>query len=197
MSRFTQFSGTQQKMMILLAFLVVAFAVFTSVNLFFIDRYLLLAIIPVLFICSVFIEHYSSALGRWVYIPVVMIVLAINMWAFFKDRNPGDTSIGAFDGLFIHEQLASYLERNSFHETPIASHGYLERIHLLDPHSGFLQSNIPFKDVKWEITDKTQVVVFDNIEPDTRYEDLKRDSRFVRIYRVERGSVWGEIYKRR
>ena len=191
------FSDIQRKFIILLAFLVVSFAVFTSINLFFIDRYLLLAIVPVLFIGSVFISHYASNLSKRAFVPVLMIVLAINILAFAKDRNSGDTSIGAYDGLYVHEKLALYLERNNFREKSIASHGYLERIHLLDPYSGFLQENNPFKDVTWEITDRTEVVIFDNIEPDTRYDDLRKDSRFVRIYRVQKGEVWGEIYQRR
>jgi hypothetical protein len=39
--------------------------------------------------------------------------------------------------------------------------------------------------------------VFDNIEPDSRHEQIMKDANFHLVYRFARGRNWGEIYGRK
>ena len=67
---------------------------------------------------------------------------------------------------------------------------------LSDPYTGYLKSDKTFSKVHWEILDSTEVAIFNNIEPDYQYEKTKASPSFKRIYKVQKGKVWGEIYLR-
>ncbi len=173
------------------------FLLFTSVNMF-IGRYLLIALLPVLFIGAILLVRYAEAgLGRKSIVVLLVLVGGIELMAFYKNKGHGDTDLGAFEGMKVHQAIVDYLEQHHYYHAPIATNAYLERIHLTDPYTGYLKGADTFSKVTWQITGATDIAPFDNIEPDYQYENVKADTSFLRVLRVERGTAWGEIYIRK
>lgn len=187
----------QQRFLRLLILFIPLFFLFTSVNMF-IGRYLFLALLPVLFIGSVLLEKYAVVLSPKAGVMALLLLIAgIEAMAFYKNRDHGDTDFGAFDGMYIHEQIVKYLENHQYYHHKVSTNAYLERVHLTDPYTGYLKGKDTFTQVSWQVTVATEIAVFDNIEPDYQYANVKADTSFQRVLRVEQGTVWGEIYVRK
>lgn len=181
---------------LLLVFLPLFF-LFTSINMF-IGRYLLIALFPLIFIGAVLFERYAALLfGKSGMIIVVAMIGILEGVAFYKNKGHGDTDLGAFDGMRVHKALVDYLEKHRYYHQPLGTNAYLERVHLTDPYTGYLKGADTFTQVHAQITHASQVTVFDNIEPDYQYEPVKADTSFIRTFRVEQGTVWGEVYVRK
>jgi hypothetical protein len=64
--------------------------------------------------------------------------------------------------------------------------------------TGFLSTDKVFSNVSPDVDSATSLVVFDNIEPDGRYENFRNDTTsFYRVFRSEKGQAWSEIYARK
>jgi 4-amino-4-deoxy-L-arabinose transferase-like glycosyltransferase len=187
----------QQRFLRLLLIFIPLFFLFTSVNMF-IGRYLFLALIPILFTGSVLLERYAVVIApRTGVMALLLIIAGIEAMAFYKNRDHGDTDFGAFDGMHIHGQIVKYLEDHQYYHHQVSSNAYLERVHLTDPYTGYLKGKDTFSNVTWQVTATTDIAVFDNIEPDYQYDNVKADTSFKKVFRIERGTVWGEIYIRK
>lgn len=198
--RKTGLNKQQQRFIVLNFLFVVFFTVFTSANLFYIERYMQAALIPLLFISAVFVVRMADHIHKLAFLAVIAVVLVADIRSFQTNESLGDTSIGAFDGMYVHQKIADYLVKEKAQEKTIGAEGYLERVHLTDPYTGFLDPHKPndsFTHVRWEIDEHTDYAIFDNIEPDIRYEQVKNDRSFYRAYRIRSGNAWGEVYKRR
>jgi hypothetical protein len=70
--------------------------------------------------------------------------------------------------------------------------------HLTNPAAGYLNGAPPFNknNIKWTIDDSTQVIVFNNIEYDSRHSEVKADTNFHCLYHYENGIYWTEVYER-
>lgn len=177
---------------------VVAFFLFTAYNLFFIDRYLLVAIVPMLLVAAYYFDQLTQSTAPKLFIPALTLTVLIQAWTFYRSEGLGDNKLGAFDGAALHQSIVDYTENNFDKNVPIAAGGYLNRIHLTDPNTKFLSGVDTFSTVTWEIMANTQLVIFDNIEPDNRYESIANDSaNWMLEKRIDRGSAWAELYKRR
>jgi hypothetical protein len=97
----------------------------------------------------------------------------------------------------VQQGVVDYFEQANAYDSIIGSGPYIELMHLKEPASGFLHSDRAFKNVTWDINGQTRYVIFDNIENDYRYQDFKRDSTFLLVYRTERKGIWAEVYKRK
>lgn len=187
-------SLSQQRFMMLLCAFVFCFLCFSSLN-FFTPRYLLASVVPVLFIAAVFLSKYIALTGKKMIYPVLLLILAIGFFSFKTNYGYGDVDLGAFDAVHVEQKIVDYFEQNVPYEKVIGS-SFLEKEHLLHPATGFLHSDKAFVNTGWYINEKTDYAVFTNIEPDDRYEQVKRDPSFTLAYRYKKGEVWGEVYKR-
>lgn len=188
----------QRLFIILLCAFIFCFLCFSSLN-FFTPRYLLAAMVPLLFIAAVLIDRYIHFIdmNNAIFYPAVIIILAIGFFTFKTDEGWGDANLGAFDGLAVEQKLVEYFEDNNCYDSVIGVGSFLEREHLLDAATGFLRTSKTFSKANWYIDTKTDYAVFTNIEKDNRYEQVKKDLSFTLAYRYQKGEVWGEIYKRK
>ena len=188
-------SPEQLRFIRLCSWFVLSFWLFTSLNLFIV-RYMLIALIPLFFVSAYYLELVTTNSFRVLYFPAVLLIVGIEAYAFEKNTGHGDVDMGAFDAMKVQQEVVDWFERNNQYDKSIASGSYLQRTHLIDPYSGFLSKEKPFTAVTWEVSDSTELVIFDNIEDDWRYEHMQKDSSFKLIYRIAMGDVWAEIYKR-
>lgn len=187
----------QARFIRLLIFFIPLFFVFTSINMF-IGRYLLIALLPVLFIGAILLERYAAALcGKKGIVGLLLVIAGIEAMAFYKNKDHGDTDLGAYNAMYVQQKVVSYLEQHQYYHHQVSTNAYLERVHLTDPYTGYLKGADTFTNVTWQITHTTHVAVFDNIEPDYQYEPAKADTSFQKVFRVDKGTVWAEIYVRK
>lgn len=189
--------NTLQKMLLISVVFSICFFAFTSYNLFFIDRYILCALIPLLFVSAVYFSQAILILEKRLFIPFLLVIASIQYYSIKNPQHLGDNSIWAFDGIFIHEQVVNFLDQNNFKDSKVGTGAYLEQIHLTDSNVRYLSSSKIFTSVKWELNEETEIAIFDNIEPDKRYNDVVNDSTFKLIFRVTKGKAWAEIYQRK
>lgn len=175
----------------------ILFFAFTAYNLFYIDRYILIAIMPVTVVTAYYFDVYIQYINRKLFLPLFAVVLLIQVSVFKNSDGIGDNRLGAFDGAAVHQEVVDYLERNKLYDTPIASGGFLNRIHLTDPNTRFLSTNDTFSQVSWDIFPQTQFVIFDNIEIDERRENISNSPDWMLHHKIEVGKAWSEIYKRK
>ena len=74
---------------------------------------------------------------------------------------------------------------------------FLELQHLTNPATGFLSSGRVFRHVRFDLDQQTDFIVFDAMEYDSHYDVVKRDTSFHRVYRLQKGKTWAEIYSRK
>jgi len=187
--------GPQQRFIVLSCAFIFLFFCFSAMN-FFTPRYMLAAIVPLLFFGAVVFDFMITRTYPVLVYPVLAIILAIGWYTFYTDTDYGDADPGAFTGMQAQQSVVDYLEANNCYDKTIGSGSFLENQHLLLPASGFLHTQKAFTKVRWEIDASTDYALFDDIEPDSRYKDIKASPDFRLVYRFEKGRVWAEIYKR-
>lgn len=185
----------QRRFIVLAGLFVLCFLCFSTMN-YYTSRYLLAVIVPMLFLVAVFSDMLISRLHKWLYSPVLTIMLLISFFSFRYDNDLGDANQGAFAAMEVEEDVVTFFERQGDFDKSISGY-FLQQQHLKDPATGFLHSERLFKNVKWEIDKATDYVIFDNIEPDARYKEIKQDTGFQLVYRAEKGKSWAEIYAKR
>ena len=186
----------QRKVIRLCGWFILCFLCFSAMN-FFTPRYILAAMVPLLFITAVFCINLIGQSYSWLYYPVVVIVLVIGGIAYAQNDACSDCERGIFNGLDVQQGVVNYFENNVPYDQQIGAM-FLEGRNLSEPMSGFLHAGNAFKNTKWEIDKSTKYAVFDNIEADEqRYRQIKDDASFFRVWRIEKGKVWAEIYKRK
>lgn len=190
------FSTPQLRFIRLGVCFIFCFLIFSALN-FFTVRYLLAAIVPLLFITAVLIDKFTAIMNRGLYFPAVIIVLGISCYAFMNDKGNGDADLAAFDNMRLQQSAVDYLEQHKLYDKNIGSGSYLLREHLIDTATGFLRNGKTFTNVKWTINDSTDFIVVDDLEPDSRYADIKKDTGFKRVFRNQNSYNWAEIYERR
>jgi len=189
------FANTRQKRFIVLsAVFIPCFFCFSCMN-FFTYRYLLAAFIPLLFFTAVMYDKLIERSYPVLFYPVLALVLAISFFSFKTDEGHGDSDIGAFTGIAIQQDVVDYLEQNNLYDKTIGCDGFLELEHLLNPATGFLHSDKAFKKGSYNLD--ADYVVFDNLESDPKYLQIKNNPAFYVVHRYEKNGLWDEIYKRK
>jgi hypothetical protein len=189
-------NGYQFKFVFLVSLFCIFFLCFSAANAFS-YRYILASIVPLLFVIAVLIDKFTDQTYKFAVYPVFTLVLFIGCWSFAHNNGLGDADLGAFRGMEVYQGLVDYLVANNDFNKSIAVGNFQNRIHLTDPNTGYLNSGKTFPNSKWEIDSTTQIAVFDNIEPDYRYDTLKAHGNYKLVYRIQKGIAWGEIYERR
>jgi 4-amino-4-deoxy-L-arabinose transferase-like glycosyltransferase len=186
---------SSKKLMYLGTFFFLLYLLFSSVN-FFTPRYLITDLAVISLLCGAWFELVLPTRKIYYYLVPASIVLA-GAYGFYKDTGLGDTSLGAFDGMTVEQRVVDYLERNGYYNKNIAAASFQTREHLTKPFTGFLSGTKTFASAVWDITPSTDLVIFDNIEPDDRYEQFKKDTAWHLVYRTDKGQAWQEIYARK
>ncbi len=188
------YPDANQRLLLRLSVLFIfCFLCFSSMN-FFTARYLLAAMIPLLFVTAASLNTLINLIEPRLYYAVVLTILVTGAGAYIANDNWGDADRGSFDALEVQQGVVDYFEKNATGNENISTGSFLTLQHLTDPASGFLHTEKAFKNVAWKFDDSTQYMVFDNIEIDVRYPDLKKLPKFHLARRIEKGKVWAEIY---
>lgn len=190
----------QRKFIFLCAAFLVAFCAFTAYNLFFIDRYLLIALVPLLFIAALYYTTTLEAIHKKIWIPGLLVMLLVQGYAYVKDNNLSDISLGAFDGMYVQQAPVKYLEEHGYYNKNISILENLQWQRLDDINAGFRTTQEPFNFVYWGIMQHTDIVLLENIESNRAADTsakLKMDTSFVLVQRVESGKAWSEIFVRK
>jgi len=186
----------QSKFIMLTGFFVLCYMVFSSVA-YFIPRYLLASIIPSLFLLAVMLDMAIRQTYKWLYYPALAMVAVIALFSFRDDRGWTDANLGFKYGVKAQLAVVEYLERSNFYDKNIATASYLEKEHLTDRNTGFLSSDHTFSRVTNDIDSTTDLVLFDNIEPDDRYNLVLHAPAFELLYHIEMHGVWADIFRRK
>jgi len=186
----------QRKFVELIIVFAYLFMCFSAMN-FFTPRYMLASVVPVLFFAGVVFDRFIERTYPVLFYPVLLVICGISVYTYANCTNYGDAEVGAFQGLEVQQKVVDYFEKNDLYDKNIGLGSFLECQHLINPASGFLKSDKAFTKVRWEIDGSTEYAIFDGIEQDARYETIKKDTAFERVFRVQKGLVWAEIYKRR
>lgn len=189
-------NALQRRYILMLGFFVLAFILFSSAA-YFIPRYLLASIIPALFLAAVFFDMLIRHSFSFLYYVLIAVIMVTAVYSFRNSTGWGDIEMGFRFGVKTQVGIDEFMERSAFYDKHIATGSFLEAEHLKDYNTGFLNNNRTFTYVGSDIDSSTDLIIFDNIEPDVRYETIKKDTSYRMIYRVEMHGVWGEVYQNR
>lgn len=184
----------QQKFVVLSVVFWVGYVCFSSIN-FFESRYLSPVVIISLLLIPVFFDLFISRSYPALFYPALVTITGIGLFLFYIHRY--DSYTVPFDRMIVQQRVVDYFERNNYYDRSICCISYIEEQHLENPATGFLHSAKTFKKAGGHITNNTEFIVFDNIEPDwEQYETIRNDSAFHLAYRKAKGDAWAEIYQR-
>jgi hypothetical protein len=163
---------------------------------FFTYRYLLATIIPGLCIIAALTDKFTQQAKPWLFTSILACMMSVSAYAYIHDDGFGDTDRACYSNMQLQQSVVDYLEQTNAYNKAIGTGSFMHRVHLTDPATGFLHGK-PFTNVRWELDEKTDIMVVDNIEYDSRYEWIKQQQNFKLVYRNEKGFNWVEIYARR
>lgn len=190
------FSSPEQRRFLWLAGLfVIAYMIFSSF-VYFIPRYLLAAIVPALVLIGILADMLIRQSYSLLYYPLLLIIATVGYFSFKESTSWGDIGLDFYYGLKTEAGVVEYMERSNYYDKHIAA-SYLNATHLSNHDCGFLSSWYNFNNVGYDINDKTDIVIFDNIETDDRRDRIAKDTSFKLVYRIAIHDVWAEIYKRK
>lgn len=176
---------------------IISFLIFSAFNLFVIERYLFIIMIPTLFFSATLLFLFINILDKRLFIPTVAISFCVGIYAYTQNPWHSDMKMDAFNGMYVQKQMVVFLEQHNLYNKTISSHSFLNRMHLEDRYTGFIDGRDTFKNVIWNYEWGPDIIMMDNIEPDPSYDAVKADTFFKLVYRVEKGTAWGEIYGRK
>ena len=185
----------QRKFIFLSGLFILLFLNFSTLA-YFSTRYLVVAIVPVLFLTAVFFDMLFNNTYKALYYPALLLILATGYNSFRHSVGYGDIRLGAFRAMKVEQRIIDYMEHDNFYSREIYSISFLTREHLINPATGFLKSATVFTRVSTSLGDNTEFAIFDNIEADENYERFKKDTSLKLLYRTAEGEVWSEIYQR-
>ncbi|GAA4468043.1 hypothetical protein GCM10023093_24910 [Nemorincola caseinilytica] len=186
----------QRRMLVLTGGLVFCFMLYSTFN-YYTYRYMLLSIIPMLFIAAALFDHFAGMLHRSVYYLCFVVFGITSYVAYSTNEGFGDDDLGAYDGMDVQQHVVDVLEKGGYYDSNVGTASFVSRQHLLDPATGYLGGQRTFRTVRWDIDERTDIAVFTNIEPDGRREVIMKDPAYELMDRYEKGRVWSEIYRRR
>ncbi len=187
-------NARQQKIIVLSVVFVFLFLCFSSL-VFFTPRYLVEAIVPLLFFAAFLYDAFIIRAYRILFYPILLLLLCAGFYSFKVSDSYGDTDTGAFDAMQVQQDVVDYFEKSNLYDKSIGCLN-LENQHLADPNTGFLHSDKAFKKSGWNMDKPTEYLIFDNIENDPRYEAAKKDSSLHLVQKFVKGKMWAEIYQR-
>lgn len=174
----------------------IVYLIFCSVN-FYTVRYLMPVLLLSLFAFAFWLDTVIKDTGLKFYLPFTIIVLTLTIQSYLKNNDIGDTGLGSYSALKVQQGIISFLVNHNAQKSQIGINSFQQTVNMKNPACGFIKDNHePFQNIRWEIDANTDYAVFDNIEPDSRYEAIRNDKNFVLIYEIHEQKVRGIIYKR-
>ncbi len=174
----------------------ICYMLFSSIN-FLTIRYTICVLFVLLVVVAAYLDVFVELLHKDLYLPVIGVLLLIGYFGYRNNTGLSDVDLGSYSAMKVEEDLVRYLERNNLYDQPIAAWSFQNREHLEKPMTGFLHTQRKFTDIRF-MTPTSKYVVFDNIEPDNRYERVRDDTtNFRLIFRAAQGQAWGEVYVRK
>ncbi len=186
--------NAQKKFVGLITAFSIIYLYFSSIN-FYEVRYLFPVIVLVLFLISVLFDLFISRSYPVFFYPTIITITGIGVYLFHYHKT--DSELGAFDRMDIQQQLVDHLEQHNYYDKNISCVSYIEAQHLKDPATGYLRSAKTFKNVNQNVSNTTELAVFDNMEPDEKsYNETRKNASFHLLYRIAKGTAWIEVYQR-
>lgn len=186
-----------KQFLVMAAVFSLAYLVFSTVN-FYTTRYLIIIILFSLIAFSVWIDVIIKQLSIKFYFPVAIFILALFIPPYLKKHESGDTALGAYTTLALQKDIIDYLLNSKAQQSQIGTGSFLQRINLQNASCGFINNKAEtFQHVDWDINGATDYAVFDNIEPDSRYDAIKADTNFILVHEVTKENLWGAVFKRK
>jgi len=187
-----------RKFLLLSACLVVAFSIFTATN-FFITRYLIIALIPLLFIGGLIYADSLLKLNKYLFWPGLLLIVVLQALSYYRANHIADVKITAYDAMDVQQDEVKFAEDANYYDKWTTVFENLQKLHLEDPGSGFRSNNRPFNKLLWGVMDSTQVVILDNVESMRAVDSSKQyrqDPHYKLVHRYQKGMVWNEVYER-
>jgi 4-amino-4-deoxy-L-arabinose transferase-like glycosyltransferase len=186
------FDQLQQRFIKVIVAFCLLFMYFCCIN-FFEERY----VFPSLFMASVillavFFDVLILKISRQAFPFVVSAIIITGVANIY-------TKVGDLDSyvrMELHQHVVDYLEQNNFYDRNIAC-SFLEHVHLTDPKTGFLHNGRVFHHVRESRDNSTDLIIYDNIEPDPLYDSIKMAPAFYLLHRYQKGTAWVEVYAKK
>ncbi|MDR3681347.1 MAG: glycosyltransferase family 39 protein [Flavipsychrobacter sp.] len=170
---------------------IVLYMSFCATN-FYTDRYTIPALAVLLVLTAYYLDRLIAMFYDPIYLIVALIIILTGQYAINNDKGFGDIDMAAFGGMKVEQDIVKYMQDNKQYKSYIAASSYQDFVHLTDPRTGFMEQK-EFEHVTQRVTDTTQLVIFNNIEPSDIYNGIKEKGKLV--YRTEHNGLWGEIYR--
>ncbi len=164
---------------------------------FFTLRYLLAVIVPVTIgLCALLVWALKQLSPKAVWL-APLVVATSGFFMFRSDKGLGDMNLQSYSAMRVQEATVRFLENKKWFGRPIGTGSFQDAEHLRRPYTGFLHTPRFFQEVRWDMDSLTEVAVFNNIEPDARLVEIKKDSSYQLVYRIQKGEAWAEVYARK
>jgi hypothetical protein len=192
------YNGTLQKKYVLITgSFTLLFTAYTAINKFFIDRYMLITLVPLLFLSASLLSALLKSASPKLFIPVLIIMLSIEAYGYKSNTGLADVKMGAFDGMYIQQDAVRFAEQNGYYNRNVSVFGNLQWLALTDKYAGLRATNTSFTSVSKGITANTEVVMLEDIELQTALDTffmLSKDTNFVLVHKQERGPAWNAVF---
>ena len=172
------------------------YIIFCTFN-FYSERYLLAAIVPSLLLMAWLMDTSIRVFDLRTYLPVAVVILAFTVQNFARNQGSGDTGMYSYRVLDMQQRAIDYLLRAAQPGTPITVGGFLQRVNLQEPACGFLRGKPPFTNVTWDITAATEFILFDNMDGDTRVQEITGNPDFRLVYHSQDKGGETKIFRRK
>jgi hypothetical protein len=194
--RFVSGNGLQSRFMTMTVVFSIAYLIFCSAN-FYTVRYLITVLIISLIIFSIGLDYLFRHLSLKLYFPFAIVLLALTIQSYMKENVSGDIQLGSYDALKVQQGVIRFLDSQDAQKNQISTGSFLQTINMQNAACGFISSQDEFQHVRGDIDGQTDYAVFDNIEPDSRWEAIKSDTNFILVYEIHAGEYWGMAYKKK
>jgi 4-amino-4-deoxy-L-arabinose transferase-like glycosyltransferase len=178
----------------------VAFFTIYTALFFAIERYMLFALVPMLFVWCVLTLNLAGTINNWPFVSILLLIAGTQLLSFRYCRDLYDTKMGAFDGMYVQQEAMNYIENHQYQNKHIAVYENLQWLRLQDFYTGFRKDSRPYHHVRWGMNDSTEVVMIENIESARAIDSsikLKLDTNFILAHRATRGMAWSEVFVRK
>lgn len=184
----------QNKFTIIAVLFSIAYLIFCSVN-FYTARYLMPILLLSLIAFAYWLDTILKYLSIKIYAPFALVVAALSIQSYKNNNNIGDTGLGMYNALKVQQGIINFLADQNAQHQQISMASFQQKINMQNAACGFISSNqASFQNIRWEIDALSKYIVFDNIEPDSRFETIKNNKNYKLVYQIKKDNVWGMIF---
>lgn len=172
----------------------ICYLLFSGIN-FFTARYLCCVLLIVVVLTAAWLNTYLKQLYAAVHYATLASVALCGYYGLKYDAGLTDVNRGAFDGMKVQMNVIKWCEDQQLYTKAISA-PFVQREHLQKPLTGFRHTAERFTTVTYEPNDATAIAIYDNIEPDSNYTQIKTNTAYKLTYRTTSGEAWSEVYER-